>query len=132
MALLDLLLRDIPGIFGEYYREISFNEMPLGYQAHECITMKTYALKCLDLSKSEAECRISIISLSFKRTRLPPPVQDIERKKVYLNPDFKRVILNFKAAFYLTPQFPSKTKKKTITAVNLSVILQVIPHLLTL
>lgn len=63
MALLDLLLWDIPGIFGEYYREISFNEIPLGYKAHECVTMKTYALKRLARSRSEAECRISISEL---------------------------------------------------------------------
>lgn len=63
MNLLNLLQWDIPGMFGEYYREISFNEMPLGYQAHECVMMKTYALKRLDLSKSEAECRIDISEL---------------------------------------------------------------------
>lgn len=49
MAFLDLLLRDIPGIFGENYREISFNEILSGYQGHECVTMRTFVLERLDL-----------------------------------------------------------------------------------
>lgn len=37
MADLNLLLWDIPGIFGECSREIFFNEMPLDYRAHEYV-----------------------------------------------------------------------------------------------
>lgn len=89
MALLDLLLWDIPGIFGEYYREISFNEIPLGYQAHACVTMKTYASKRLDLSKSEAECRIDISVLQKNTIAASRP--RYQQKKY--NPDFKWAIL---------------------------------------
>lgn len=88
MAFLDLLLWDTPGIFGEYYREISFSEMLLGYQGHECVTMKTFALERLDLSKSEAECRISISELQKSTIAASRPRY---RQKKY-NPDFKRVI----------------------------------------
>lgn len=85
---MDLLLWDIPGIFGEYYREISFSEMPLGYQAHECVTMKTYSLKRLDLSKSGAESRIDISELQKNTIAASCPRY---RQKKY-NPDFKRAI----------------------------------------
>lgn len=36
-GLLDLLLWGIAGIFGEYSREVSFNEMPVGYRARDCV-----------------------------------------------------------------------------------------------